>query len=432
MRALGSLAVSLFLSSSSAFRLSVSSLPSPVSSQETKRAQGSQPRSCLSMSGTLKNDLMLRAARGETVERTPVWLFRQAGRHLPEYNEYKKQKGKNFLQLLNDPEDVAEVTLQPIRRYDVDAAILFSDILVVLQAFGFDVEMPGGRGITVPSPLADVEDFRRRFPSSDEVDVQMKLGHVLESVSLIKERLEGQVPLIGFSGAPWTLMFYLVGGSSKQNTDRGRQWLERHPEESRKIINGLTDVVIEYLSAQVERGADMLQVFEAMGDFLSPSQFEEFALPSLERIARELKKRHPQVPLLVFPRGACYAIATLQECGYDVVTLDTATDRMSARADLSRAARESGLGKPARVQGNFPVGLLQRRDGVSLEEDIERVRAEAERMLEQLGTQGLIANLGEGLTGKESPALVESLVNSLHSASEKMIGSSLAVPLQAK
>mmetsp|Transcript_33284 Transcript_33284/g.43892 ORF Transcript_33284/g.43892 Transcript_33284/m.43892 type:complete len:425 (-) Transcript_33284:320-1594(-) len=356
----------------------------------------------------LQNDLIIRAAKGEEVERTPVWLFRQAGRHLPEYMDYKEQKNKNFLELLKDPTDVAEVTMQPIRRYEVDAAILFSDILVVPEALGIDVEMPGGKGIVVPRPLTGPEDLSRL---RTDIDIRQELSHVIESVTAIKEELKGKVPLIGFSAAPWTLMYYMVGGSSKKNPEAGESWLRDHPEESKQLLNLLTDVVIEYMVAQVEAGADLLQVFEAMGMFISEKNFDEWCLPVLTRMCKELKERCPGVPLMVFARGATYANVALQQAGFDVVTLDGSTPRQETRQALFEAAKG---GRVASVQGNFNPCLLAEGSEAEIKEEIEI-------MLQALSPQKYIANLGEGLMGKEKPELVKYFVDTIHEVSESMI-----------
>jgi len=349
----------------------------------------------------LKNDLMVRAARGEKTERTPVWLFRQAGRHLPEYNEYKKTTGKNFLELLQSPTDVCEVTLQPVRRYGLDAAILFSDILVVAEAVGIRVEMPGGKGILVPEPLTSPDDMGRlTLPRGEAAAAELvatRLSHVLESVALIRQELRGEVPLIGFSAAPWTLFYYIVGGSSKKNQENGERWLKEYPEASQALLDSLGDIVIEYLSAQAKAGAQMLQIFEAMGMFIGPESLEAHAMPQMERIAAALKQRHPEVPLLVFPRGAAYALPQLQKAGYDVLTLDDSADRATVRSQYPGAC----------LQGNFDPSLLVEGTPAS-------VTAAVDSMLDELGSQKLIANLAEGLGGKEQCELVSTFVDAVH------------------
>jgi uroporphyrinogen decarboxylase len=352
----------------------------------------------------LQNDLMVRAARGEATAKTPVWLFRQAGRHLPEYNEYKATTGKNFLQLLEDPKDVAECTLQPVRRYDIDAAILFSDILVVAEAMGIDVIMPGGKGIQVPNPLESPSDLARITLPADKAAakalVDDKLSHVIAAVQLIVRDLDGKVPLIGFSAAPWTLFYYMVGGSSKKGQELGEKWLADHPEESAKILDALEIIVIEYLSAQADNGASILQLFEAMGDFITPPSMEAAALPRMANICKALKERHPDVPLMVFPRGASYALPALGELGFDVLTLDNTADLSTCRDTLPKVC----------LQGAFDPALLVRANG----SDEAKVQAAVKEMLDQLGSQKLIANLREGLSGKEDPELVAAFVDAVH------------------
>jgi len=361
------------------------------------------------------NDLMIRTALGrDDVERTPVWLFRQAGRHLPEYHAYKEKTGRSFLEMLSFPEDVAECTMQPVRRYDMDAAILFSDILVIAEALNIEVTMPGGVGILVPCPLVGPADMKERLPAKESLNkdfVNDKLGHVMESVRLIRSQMKTEdisIPLIGFSAAPWTLLFYMVGGSSKRNQHIGMEWLHSHPEESRELMDMLTTVVIEYMSEQVENGAHMLQLFEAMGMMIEEKEFDEFAMPCLEKIAKELKSRYPDVPLMVFSRGASFANERLSKLEYDVVTIDGSVDRGTAR-DV--------VGGRAGLQGNYDPAELIEANGKTA----ETVKETTRELLEALGPQRLIANLGEGLGGKESPELVNAFVEAVHEESEKMI-----------
>jgi len=361
------------------------------------------------------NDLMIRAALGhKPTERTPVWLFRQAGRHLPEYQAYKKEHNRNFLDMISNPKDVAECTLQPLRRYPVDAAILFSDILVIAEALNIQVIMPGGVGIQVPNPILTPEEVDERIPSIDEITpdfVTEKLGVIMESIKLIRQKMKEEgfdIPLIGFSGAPFTLLFYMIGGSSRKNKDVGMKWLKEHPHASQKLLDILTKIITEYMAAQVEAGAHLLQLFEAMGMMLEEKEFEEFALPCLEKIATELKSRYPQVPIMVFSRGACFANEKLSTQGFDVVTIDGSVDRIEAR---------KAVGDRCGLQGNYDPQELIEANGKT----VETVRETARLMLEELGPQRLIANLGEGLGGKESPELVKAFVDAIHEESEAII-----------
>ena len=267
----------------------------------------------------------------------------------------------------------------------------------------------------MPHPLQGPADLSR-LPKS--IDVKVSLAHVLESVRRINATIAAEkrnVPLIGFSAAPWTLMYYMVGGSSFKNTDSGMKWLREHPADSRALLTLLTDVVIEYMSAQAEAGAHMLQLFEAMGEHIARPEFEAFAMPCIQRIATELRKRHPTVPLLGFARDAMYSLPALQSAGFDVVTLDLSAQRVATRTALAAAAKAAGAPRPATLQGNWDPALL-----LPTAAD-EAIVAAVRQGLTELGPQRLIANLGAGLGGKEDPAKVALFVDSVHRISAEMI-----------
>lgn len=367
------------------------------------------------------NDNMIRVALGEITNQTPIWLFRQAGRHLPEYHTYKGTK--SFLDLLSNPIDVAECTLQPVRRYNLDAAILFSDILVIVEALNIQVTMPGGVGIQIPEPLLNPNDMYTRLPTTimnhneANIFVQNKLKHVLDAVKLIRINMKNEnisIPLIGFSAAPYTLLYYMVGGSSKKNNDIGMKWLKEYPNDSTVLLQLLTQIIIEYLSLQIENGVHMIQIFEAMGMMINDDLFEEYGLPCLQQIGIELKKRYNNtIPIMIFTRGKCNEriIKKLLEYNcFDVITFDGSLPRDQIRQIIA--------GKDITIQGNYdPAELVD--DGNK--KTIESVQDTAKQYLYDLGPQRLIANLGEGLGGKESPILVNAFIDAIHDISSTMI-----------
>lgn len=345
----------------------------------------------------LKNDRLLRAARGEEVDRVPVWVMRQAGRYLPEFKEVRSKH--DFFKICQTPELAAEVTLQPIRRFDLDAAIIFSDILVIPQALGMTVEMKEGVGPVLPKPLVTPKDMDNlQFP----VDVKSKLGYVSEAITLTRHKLEGKVPLIGFSGAPFTLMGYMVEGGGSKTMSKVKAWLYRYPEDSRRLLKIITDVVVNYLVEQAAAGAQLLQVFESSAEHLGPELFQNFALPYLidicERVKYNVQERKiGDIPMTVFAKGAHYAIKDLADSGYDVVGLDWTVDPECARKQV---------GLNITFQGNL--------DPCALYAPPEEVTKMAHQMVEKFGKQRYIANLGHGIYPDVNPDHLKAFVDAIH------------------
>ncbi|MDX1531318.1 MAG: uroporphyrinogen decarboxylase [Rhodothermales bacterium] len=350
----------------------------------------------------LHTDLLVRAARQEPTERVPVWMMRQAGRYLPEFRAVRAEH--DFFTVCRTPELACEVTLQPLRRFPLDAAIIFSDILVVPQAVGLEVQMVKGKGPHFPDPLDGPDDLDRLH----RPDVHEQLGYVYDAVRLTRQELGGRVPLIGFAGAPWTLMAYSIEGGGSKQFARSKAWLWRHPDASRRLLQLLTDVVVDHLSAQAEAGAQALQVFDSWAGELGPETFRLFAFPYLHQIGRRLKQRHPDVPLVVFARGAHYALDTLALTDYDVIGLDWTVRPGEARRVV---------GARAALQGNL--------DPTALFAEPARIRELVGEMLEgfaagERGLTGTIANLGHGMMPGHDPEHAGAFVAAVQELSASM------------
>eukprot|EP00039_Didymoeca_costata_P020502 m.341479 g.341479 ORF g.341479 m.341479 type:complete len:363 (+) comp20143_c0_seq1:310-1398(+) len=349
----------------------------------------------------LKNDLLLRAARGEPTERTPVWVMRQAGRYLPEFREERKHA--DFFTMCQTPELACKVTLQPLERFELDGAIIFSDILVIPQALGMTVNMVPGVGPQFPNPLVTPEDMKGL---KRDVDVDKELGYVFAALTLTRHRLEGKVPLFGFCGAPWTLMAYMIEGGGSKNFSKAKSWLFNHAEASHELLDLITDVNIEYLVKQVEAGAQILQVFDTWAGELSHAQFSEFLLPRLTRIASSVKSKLKEknletVPMVIFAKGAHYALAELGQTEYDVIQLDWTMDPVEARKIV---------GPNKTLQGNM--------DPCTLYGDEDVITKSVEKMISDFGTHRHIANLGHGMHPTHNPERLGHFVDQVHKISE--------------
>ncbi|KAK2586787.1 hypothetical protein KPH14_011812 [Odynerus spinipes] len=283
----------------------------------------------------LQNDLILKTIRGEPVDRVPVWIMRQAGRYLPEFQEVRAKH--DFFDVCQNPSLACEVTLQPIKRFDLDASIIFSDILTIPQAMGMTVDMVPKVGPVLPHPLNDPSDLSRLVKPAVEKD----LKYVGDAITLTRHKLEGKVPLIGFTGAPWTLMGYMVQGGGSSTMAKPRTWLYKYPNDSQHLLELITDVVVDYLVMQVKAGAQLLQVFESNGDYLNDELFVKYSLPYFIRISNEVRTKLKEqnimeVPMIAFPKGATMSSLKMlakTQC-YDVIGLDWTVDPAEARNSL--------------------------------------------------------------------------------------------------
>jgi uroporphyrinogen decarboxylase len=320
------------------------------------------------------NDLFLRACRREPVERPPVWMMRQAGRYLPEYRAVRARA--DFLTMVRTPELAVEVTLQPVDLIGVDAAIIFSDILVIPQAMGLTLLVEEGSGPRFPEPVRTTVDIARlRDPDPEE-----SLGYVLEALRLARRELAGRVPLIGFAGAPWTLMSYMVEGSGSKSFARAKRFLAEEPERAHELLSRLARVVGDFLAAQVRAGAQAVQVFDSWASALGPCDFREFALPYLAEAVRIA--RGAGAPVIAFAPGAGWALEEIADVsGADVIGVDWQTDAGEARRRLAK--------RPVALQGNLDPCWLYCPPSV--------IRERTHEMLDAFGGQGHIANLGHGI-----------------------------------
>ena len=346
----------------------------------------------------MKNDRFLRALRRESVDCTPVWIMRQAGRYLPEYRATRARAG-SFLALAKNPELACEVTLQPLERFELDAAILFSDILTVPDAMGLGLYFAEGEGPKFERPVRSAADVAKLAVP----DIGTELRYVTDAVSLIRRELDGRVPLIGFSGSPWTLACYMVEGGGSDNFARIKAMMYDEPATLHRLLDVVTDAVIAYLSAQRDAGAQALQVFDTWGGVLSPDCYREFSLRYMRRIAQTLPRGEgsERTPLILFGKGNAAYLEELADTGAEGVGVDWLV--------TLEEARRRTAGKVA-LQGNLDPAVLFASP--------ERIGEEVGRVLQSYGPgPGHVFNLGHGVTPDVKPEHVKALVDAVHALS---------------
>lgn len=348
------------------------------------------------MNAPLANDLLLRALLREPTPHRPVWVMRQAGRYLPEYRATRARAG-SFLKLCMTPELACEVTLQPIERYALDAAILFSDILTIPHAMNLGLEFETGEGPTFARPIRSAADIDRLGVPDPHDD----LRYVLDTVALVRRELHGRVPLIGFAGSPWTVGTYMVEGGSSKTFGRIKRMMYEAPRDLHRLLDVLARSVIAYLNAQIAAGAQAVMIFDTWGGVLTPAQYEEFSLGYMAQIVAGLTKQAEarRVPNIVFTKGGGAWLAKIAGIGCDAAGVDWGTDLATAR----RAVQDR-----IALQGNLdPAALFAPPDVL---------RAEVRRVLDSYGAgPGHVFNLGHGITPDVDPGQLQVLVEAVHS-----------------
>lgn len=349
----------------------------------------------------LKNDRFLRALARQPVDRTPVWMMRQAGRYLPEYLATRKQAG-SFMDLCRNTDLACEVTLQPLERFDLDAAILFSDILTIPDAMGLGLYFVAGEG----------PKFRKTVRTEAEVDalpipkVESDLDYVMNAVSRIRQELNGRVPLIGFTGSPWTLATYMTEGEGSREYRHAKAMLYGQPDVMHRLLDKLAQTVTDYLNAQIRAGAQAVQIFDSWGGSLSTPAYLEFSLKYMEQIVQGLIRDHQgrQVPVIVFTKGGGQWLEQQAVIGADALGLDWTTEMSSARARV---------GNRVALQGNFDPSALFAPPAA--------IRAEVGRILDSYGSgPGHVFNLGHGINQHVNPDHAKALIDAVHELSEPM------------
>lgn len=319
----------------------------------------------------LKNDLFLKALKGETLERPPVWMMRQAGRYLPDFMTLKAKY--DFFTRCQTPELATKITIMPIDQIGPDAAILFSDILVVLQAMQIPVEMKDGIGPWIPDPIRSTEDVAKSIVP----DIHEHLGYVLDAVKMTKQALNERVPLIGFAGSPWTLLCYAVQGQGSKNFDIAKGFCFSQPDAAHSLLQKITETTIAYLKEKVKAGVDAVQIFDSWGGLLSPEDYQIFSWPYIQQIVTALKNK---APVIVFGKGCWFALNEMGRSGASALGVDWTCSARNARY-LS--------GGQITLQGNFdPSRLLS---------PIPKIKKDVHDMISEFGKDKYIVNLGHGI-----------------------------------